>query len=327
MAALADSLTTLNNVGNKEDVEDVIYRVSPEETPFMSNIGKVKVRNTLHQWQTESLATPVATNAVVEGDDSPANDAPNLTSMVRNYCQIGRKVGGVSRTQEIVDAYGRQSDLARQKVIRGIELRRDFEMRMVGNYASNAESGATPRRLGGALAWVATNDNNGAGGSSGGYNSGTGVVDAASTGTNRSFTEALVKATMATAFEAGANRISQAYMSAALKQTWSTFTGIADIRANVSGKAQATIYGAADVYVSDFGSLTLIPHAYSTGANGLAEAVLLIDPDMWAVGTLDGFKTVELARTGDAERFLMTAELTLVCRNEKASAAIRDLNA
>ena len=319
MAALNNSLTTLNNVGNKEDIEDVIHRVAPEQTPFSSNIGKVSVRSTYHQWQTEALASPTATNAALEGDDSPANDAPNLTTMVANYCQIMRKVGGVSRTQQIVPAYGRSDEMARQKVIRGIELKRDYEARAVGNYASRAESGSDARWFGGALAWLTSNVSRGSGGSSGGFSAS--VVSAATNGTQRALSETLVKAVLSTAFTNGGMNISQAYMSGVHKQAWSAFTGIADIRANVSGRAQATIYGAADVYVSDFGAITLIPHPY-----GLTRDVLLIDPSMWAVGTLDGVKTVPLAKTGDAERFLMTAEKTLVCRNEKASAVIADLS-
>jgi hypothetical protein len=220
-------------------------------------------------------------------------------------------------TQEEVNKAGRDSELARQKLLKGKEVARDIELRFIGNNASNVESGATPRRSAGALAWLTSNVSRGAGGSSGGFSGG--IVSAATNGTQRSFTEALVKSVLATAFSNGA-RLSQAYMGPTHKQQFSAFTGIADIRADVSGKRQATIYGAADVYVSDFGDLTLIPHPY-----GLTRDCLIIDPDMFAVGTLRPMKTTPLAKSGDNERFLMTAEKTLICRNERGAAVVADL--
>lgn len=305
------------NVGAREDLEDTIYRVAPEETPFTSNIGTTKATAITHDWQTETLANPDATNAQLEGDDVGTLDAANLTTRLKNICQIFRKTGGVSRTQEVVVLAGRSSEMSRQKVLKGIELRRDIEARFIGNYASVEENGSTTRKSAGILAWITSNDSRGATGSDGGYSNG--IVAAATPGTQRTFTESLVKSVMATAFSNGA-KPTQAYMGGTHKQQFSAFTGIADIRANVSGTSQATIYGAADVYVSDFGAITLIPHPY-----GLTRDVVLVDPKMAAVATLDGVKSTMLAKNGDNERFMITAEKTLVVRNEKAHAVIADL--
>lgn len=320
MAAPTNTVTAETpNVGMREDLEDVIYRVAPEETPFTSNIGKVSARAITHEWQTETLAAADATNAQLEGDDVGTLDAANLTTRLKNINQIFRKTGGVSDTQGFVNLAGRADEMDRQKVLKGIELLRDIEARMIGNYASVEEAGSTTRKSAGALAWITSNDSRGSGGSDGGYNSGTGLVAAATNGTQRTFTEPLVKAMLATAFSNG-GKPTQAYMSGTHKQQFSAFTGIADIRANVSGTSQATIYGAADVYVSDFGSITLIPHPY-----GLTRDCLFIDPKMWAVATLRGVQSKMLAKTGDNERFLITAEKTLVSRNEKASGVVADL--
>lgn len=304
------------NIGMREDLEDVIYRVAPEETPFCSNIGKAKASAITHEWQIESLADADETNAQLEGDDYTSG-AANLTTRVKNICQIYAKAGSVSRTQEVVDLAGRASELTRQKVLKGIELRRDIEKRAIGNYASVAESGATTRKMAGILAWITSNDSRGATGSDGGW--GGSVVAAATPGTQRTFSETLVKAVLATTFGNG-GKPTQAYMSGTHKQQFSAFTGIADIRADVSGKGMATIYGAADVYVSDFGAITLIPHAY-----GLTRDCVFVDPKMVAIATLDAVKSVELAKTGDAEKFLITAEKTLVVRNQKAHAVVADL--
>jgi hypothetical protein len=318
MTAPANTITGVTpNVGVREDLEDNIYRVAPEETPFISNIGTTKAKATYHEWQTETLATAVATNAQLEGDDY-ALSAGNLTTRVGNTLQILAKTGGVSETQEVVDKAGRDSELARQKVLKTIELKRDLEMRAIGNYAAVAESGATTRKLGGLMAWITSNDSRGATGSDGGFSASPGPA-AFSPGTQRTFTEALVKAVWATTFTNG-GKPTQAYMSGTHKQQFSAFTGIADIRADVSGKSQATIYGAADVYVGDFGSLTLIPHAYA-----LTRDCVLVDPKMAKIATLRGVSSKPLASNGDNEKFLITMEKTLVCSNEKAHGLVADL--
>lgn len=317
MTAPTNLSTTLNAVGDREDLEDTIYRVAPEKTPFISAIGKKKASARYHEWQTETLATPNPNNAQLEGDDVATLDAPNNTTRVGNYCQIFRKTLGVSRTQEVVDKAGRKSEVNRQKVRKGIELRRDMEARMVGNFASVAEAGATPRGTAGILAWLTSNVSRGTSGASGGFN--TGVVNAATNGTLRTFTEALLKAAWANAFANGANP-SIAIMGPVQKQEFSAFTGIADIRAEVKGREQATIIAGAEVYVGDFGQLMLVPHPY-----GLSRDMVAVDPEYAAVATLDGFKTDDLAKTGDSQKQIMTHEAAFECANEKAHFVIADL--
>lgn len=316
MTAPTNLVTTASAVGNREDLSDVIHRVAPEKTPFISNIGKSKAKARYHEWQTEDLATPDATNAQLEGDDVGTLDTGNTTVRVANYCQIFRKTGGVSRTQEVVDKAGRDSELARQKAIKGVELRRDMEKRLIGNFASNNESGGTPRRSAGLLAWLTSNVSRGSGGSNGGFS--TGVVSAATNGTQRTWTEALLKSVIATAFTNGATP-TQIYMGPAHKQQFSAFTGIASIRKDVD-QGQATIVAGAEIYVSDFGELVAIPHPY-----GLTRDAPLVDPAMVAVAMLDGYKTLPLAKTGDNERFMLTAEACLEVRNEKGHAVAADL--
>lgn len=318
MAAPTNLETTETSIGQREDLSNVIYRVAPEETPFFSAIGKGKAKARYTEWQTESLRTPSATNARVEGDVTGDLVAPNRTSRLGNYCQIFFESGGVSRTQERVDMAGRASEMARQKTLKGLEIKRDVEARFIGNYASRNESGADARLSAGVLAFIETNDDLGVGGSSGGFNAG--IVAAAGNGTQRAFTEAQVKTVMASAFEQG-GRPKIMFVSPSHKQAASEFTGIADIRAEVKGQNQAVIHAAADVYVSDFGSLQIVPHPY-----GLTRDALLVDPSMAEVAVLDGFKTEKLAKTGDNERFMMTYEAALCVKNEKSHAAIRDLS-
>jgi hypothetical protein len=307
------------NVGIREDLEDSIYRVAPEETPFITNIGTKKAAQVYHEWQTETLAAASATASInLEGGDVGTLDAANLTTRVGNICQINWKTGGVSGTQEVVNKAGRDSELARQKVLKTIEIKRDFEIRAIGNFSAVQESGATTRKMGSIQAFLTSNDNRGATGSDGGFSASPGPT-LAQDGTQRTWTEALLKATMATTFGNG-GKPTQVYMGGTHKQQASAFTGIADIRSEVKGNSMATINAAADVYVSDFGALTLIPHAY-----GLSRAAVLIDPKMAAVATLRGLQSTMLAKTGDNERFLILMEKTLVCSNQAAHAVVADL--
>jgi len=314
MAAPTGVNTTLVNIGNREDLEDKIYRVAPEETPFMSAIGRTPVTAITHEWQTETLTAPSATNQLLEGDEVTTLDDPNLTTRLGNLCQINGKKYGVSGTEQKVKSAGKSGSLARQRVLKGLEARRDAELRMVGNYATVAESGATARKCGGALAGISTNVSLGAGGSVTAISGSTWT--AATPGTTRTLTEALVKAVQSAAFTAGA-RPSVAMMGPTQKQLWSAFTGVASIRKEAPGNKMATLIGAVDVYVSDFGNLALVPHPY-----GLTTSVIGIDPDMWAVGVLRGWKTNKLAKTGDSDREEILAEHTLIARNQKSSWAI-----
>lgn len=319
MSAPSGTVTTLVNIGNREDLEDVIHRVAAEDTPFISNIGTAKATAIFHEWQTEGLRTPSATSTLsLEGDDTTQSNG-NLTTRVGNYCQINKDSRGVSGTAEVVDKAGRKSEVNRQKVLAGLELRRDQELRFIGNFASVVESGATTRKSAGALAWLTSNDSRGAGGSDGGFSAG--IVAAATNGTQRTFTESLLKTGLSNCFSNG-GKPSQAYMGPAHKQQFSQFTGIASIRVDTpaGGAKLATIVGGADVYKSDFGNITAIPHPY-----GLTRDCLLIDPNFWAVGTLRGWTTEPLAKTGDSEKFQILSEKTLVCKNEKSSSVIADL--
>lgn len=316
MTVPSNTQQTFATVGNREDLEGKIYKIAANKTPFTSNIGKDTAKSNYHEWQTFGLRAAAA-NAHIQGDTTAAS-AVKVTARVGNRTQIFKEVGAVSGTQEAMDHAGVSSELAWQKVQKGEELATDIELRMLGNYASVTGDASTATESAGALAWISSNVSRGAGGSSGGFSGGN--VAAATNGTQRALSEALLKSVLASAFSNGA-RPTQAYMGATHKQAFSAFTGIADIRSDVSGKSQATIYGAADVYVSDFGAITAVPVQY-----GLTRDVLLIDPEYWAVGTLRPMKSEMLAKVGDSQAFHIVAEKTLVCRNEKGSAVIADLS-
>lgn len=318
MTTPSNTVTTLVNVGQRESLSDMIYRVSPEETPFFSMIKKGKAKARYEEWQTESLRTAVATNYALEGDEIGTLVAGNQPARVGSYCQIWKESGGVSRTTDLVDTAGRKSETARQKAIKGLEIKRDVEMSILSNTASRNEAGANARVTAGIQAWLETNVDRGAGGSDGGFSSG--IVAVSTAGTSRTFTEAQIKSVMASAFSNGA-KLSTCFVSPSHKQVFSGFTGIADIRSEVRGQNQAMIHAAADVYVSDFGAVSIVPHAYA-----VSSAAILVTPSAASMQVLDGFKTKEMGATGDANKFLMTYEACFKVDNEKSHGIVQALS-
>ena len=320
MAAPTNLETTLNSVGQRESLSDIIYRTAPEDTPLFSALAKGNAKARYEEWQTESLRPPSADNANLEGDDVGTLDAPNRTTRVGNYNQIFDETGGTSGTQDAVNMAGRADEMARQKSLKGLEVRTDVEMSLFANNASQNESGSNPREMAGVLAWLETNTDRGVGGTDGGFNTGTNIVDAAGNGTQRAFTEAQVKTIMASCFSNGA-RPSMVFVGPTHKQQFSEFTGIADIRREVRGTNQAVITAAAEIYVSDFGDLQIIPHPYA-----LTRDAVFITPNRAEVRVLRGFQTKRLAKNGDNERFQILYEATFCCKNEKAHGVIADLS-
>ena len=116
---------TYTSIGNREDLSDVIYNISPTETPFMSSVGKTKATATYHEWQTDSLAAAAA-NAVVEGD-AATDITVTPTTRVGNRTQISSKTIKISGTMEAINKAGRKSEKAYQLAKVSAELKRDME--------------------------------------------------------------------------------------------------------------------------------------------------------------------------------------------------------
>lgn len=318
MALPTNTATTYATIGIREDLSDKIYRITPEETPFTQNIGSTKATATYHEWQTQALASAVDTNAVLEGDDATL-DAQNLTSRVGNRCQISDKTAVVAGTVDAVNKAGRGKEMDLQVVLKGLELARDIEKQMLSNKASVAGAAGTARQSAGMESWIVSNASRGSGGSAGGFSAG--IVAAPTDGTGRTFTETLLKASHLAAFNSG-GKPNQLYMAGAQKQVFSAFAGIAAQRADNAGNGQATIIGAADVYVGDFGRLTAIPHPYGMRAS----TVLGIDPRMAAKATLRPMQDKPLATNGDNTKRQILEEYTLEVKNEAAHFVVADLS-
>lgn len=329
MAQVANTFETYDAVGNREELADRIYQITPEETPFVSLIGRKGVKSTHPEWQTDTLASPDTDNNQPEGNDWSYN-AITPTVRVGNYTQISEKTLNISRTQENTDKAGRKSELAREVAKKGRELRIDMETILLSNQASSAGSGngATNRKLGALRAWLSTNDNMDGGGSSGGFNQSTGVVDAAGNGSQRAFTKAIMDAVILSTYNAGGSP-STIMVSPYVKTVFSRFLDDSDVvalRKAQEGKKQATLVAAADMYLSDFGLMTVVPNRQMARAGDtIARNAFFIDPSMVKVGIFDDIQIHKPAKTGDAEKRVLNVEYTLVVNNEAAHGVAADL--
>jgi hypothetical protein len=317
MAAIANTLTPYDLRGIREDLSDAIYNISPKDTPFMSNIKKGQATQTFFEWQTDILASPDTTNAQIDGDDVSVFDQSNPTTRVGNYTQISRKTVILSGTAEAVDKAGRKSEMAYQLAKRAAELKRDQEAIALANQAATAGSATSPRKTGALLAWLVTNNVKGAGGVDPVYQNI--PVTARTDGTQVSFTEAMVKSGMLNCYNNG-GKPEMLMVGPFNKQVASTFAGIATRTFYQSAVEETAIIGAADIYVSDFGTISIVPNRFQR-----ARDAFLIDPEFAAIVFLRPYTTEPLAKSGDAEKRLLIVEWGVKIHNEKAHAGLYDL--
>jgi hypothetical protein len=299
MPTVSGTLKTFDQVGKREDVEDIIYDISPTMTPMLSSIGTSTASATLHQWLQDSLA-PVASNAKVEGADAGTSSTITQTVKTANT-QIFDKVVQVSGTAEAVGTYGRSSDLAYAIAKAGKEVKRDIEHSFVGlSQAGTAGNGSTARQL----------------------TSAANQINAATTntaGSNRTFTEALLLDVLQKCYEEGGepNQV----------QVTPSHSVIVAGFAATSGRTRdfdtgTTLVNAVDVIISPFGQVSVVPNRFLN-----ANTVLVLDTEYWSRAVLRPMQTVVLAKTGDSDKRQMLTELTLVCENDKASGKIDALTA
>ena len=290
------TLDTYDTVGIRQDLQDAIYDISPTTTPFMSTVGRTKAKNTKHEWQTDSLSAVNMANAQVEGADAVS---PTLTSttMNANWTQISDKVVQVSSTDDVVDKAGRTTETAYQLAKASSELKRDMESILLSNQTGGAGGTGTARTLKAIQSWLTTN-----------------VVDAAGAFTEDQLNEAVLEA-----YTAGGEP-SMLLVSPSNKQAVSKFAGIAEQRFQAPSNKPTTIVATADIYMSDFGTLSVVPDRFLDNS-----AALVLDPAMASVAYLRPFKKTKLAKTGDSEKYMMNVEYTLVVKNEKAHAMINKI--
>ena len=283
----------------REDLSDVIYDISPTDTPFMSSIaGKGSVSNTLFEWQTDALAAASGTNYHVEGA-AAGTAATTATTRVTNQTQISKKVVEVTGTHETVNNAGKKSEMAHQLAKASKELKRDMETSLLADNAAAAGDATTARETRGAANWISTN-----------------VTDAGTSGSHAAVVEADIIAVAEATWNAGGEP-STMLLGATNKKLVTAMSGRADAVRSVSDE-NMSIYNAVDVYVSDFGTFNITLDRYCD-----QDVIYFLDHDMWSVDYLRDFQTVDIAKEGDSEKKMLLVEYGLRCGNEAANGKIR----
>jgi len=319
MTIVANTFQTYDAIGKREDLTDIIYDITPTDTPFMSNGGKGSMSAITHEWQTDSLAAVDTANAQLESDDITSFPAVSPTVRVGNYAQISRKLVVISGTLEAVDKAGRNTELAYQLAKRSAELKRDMESIALENIGAVAGGPTTARQMATLGAWVKTNCSIGSGGGNPVYT--TGVPGAARTdGTTRAFSETLFKTVLQSMWSNGAT-LRYAMAGPVNKQNMSEMAGTATQTYFQSAAEATKIIGAADVYVSDFGTVSLVANRFQRELD-----VWLLDNEYYSFNYLRTFRQEKLAKTGDAEKRHLLVEWTLKVRNEAALGLVADCN-
>lgn len=316
MALPTNAFATYEAVGNREDLSDMIYRIDPTDTPFMSGADTEKASAVNHEWQTQALAPADSANAQLEGDDA-VTDATTPTVRLGNICQISKKVPRVTGTQQAVEHAGRANEMAYQEMLKGLELKRDMETILVGtNQAKVTGSDGVARKTASILSWIKTNTSKGTAGGAADPTTADGAATRTD-GTQIAFTESRLKTVLSAIWTSG-GKPNVVYTGAFNKQQFSTFTGRSSPIEQASSKK---IVASVDAYESDFGKLKVMANRFQRSRD-----VLVLEQDKWAVGYLNGRKMVSipLAKTGDSERREILSEYVLVARNEKASGGVFD---
>ena len=312
MSQPTNTYSTYDAIGNREDLKDFITNISPTKTPFQSGIATVNATSTKHEWQTDSLASASGTNAVIEGDDA-TTDSATATTRLFNYTQILDKVPRVTGTQRAIDSAGRADEMDYQILKRTKEIKRDLETSLLANNAQVAGDDTTARELGGIESFIATNDSLGATGSS---PTGDGT-DARTDGTQRAFTEAQLKTVIAACFDQGGEP-DTIMVGSFNKQALSAFSGGSTRNIDATGK---TLVNAIDVYVSDFGTMQVVPNRFQR-----SRSALVLEMDKFQMADLRPLTRSDLAKSGDTDRVQLIMETTLVSLQEAASGGVFDLS-
>jgi hypothetical protein len=317
MTIVTNTFTTFDAKGIREDLSNIITNIAPDETPYMSNIGRESISNSLFEFQTDTLAAAAA-NKQLEGDDVASFDAVVATVRLQNYAQISRKTIILSATEEVVNKAGRRSELAYQIAKRGSELKRDQEFTMLNGAVAAAGSTSVARGTASLGAFIKTNVDMQTNGANPSYT--TLPTSARTDGNVRAFTETILKNVIQQVWASGGTP-KILMVGPVNKQRVSGFAGIASSRFNIDGGARpATIVGAADVYVSDFGNVQVVPNRLQRERDAW-----VLDPEYAKMTTLRPYQQIELAKTGDADKRMLIVEWGHKVTAENAHGLAADL--
>lgn len=314
MAQPTNTFSTYDNADNiAESVDNIIRNLDPSATPLLDGLKTGSASNTYEEWLTDTLRT-AGDNAQIEGDDATTTASQKATRL-GNYTQILTGTVRVSDTDEAVKKYGRQNELDYQAMKEAKVLKMELERAIAGvNNARVAGNDTTAREMASMQTFITTNTSSGSGGSDA---TGDGT-DARTDGTQRAFTESLLKDVLQSCWEQAGDQASEIYTGAYNRGIFSGFDGnAAQVQHN---NADKRIIATAKVYEGDFHTLTVVPCR-----NTRSRDALVLDRSMWEVCYLRPWSTKDLAVTGESDRKMVRVEATLKALNEKSSGGVFDL--
>jgi len=313
MAQVTNTFDSYDAVGIREDLSDIITNISPEETPFYTKCRKTTARNTLVEWQTDSLRSSAA-NAHLEGDET-SFDAVTATVRLNNATQIFKNAVVIADTDEGLDKAGRASEIAYTTLKIAKEQKLDIEKALFDSNAKVNTNGSA-RELAGVPAWLTSNTDFGANEGADPTGDGTDTRTDETT-TLRAFDQDRFDTVMQSIWENGGNP-DTVYLSAFQMNKALAFSGNNNQRSQVQAGDERVIKSLA-VYVTPWGTVEFLPSRENRSRD-----VLIIQDDMWEVATLRPTKNIELAKTGDATKRQVVTELTLCAKNEAANGGVFD---
>ena len=321
MTIIANTTLVFDIKGVQEELSNVIYNLSPEDTPFISNAGRDSVDNTLYEWQRDALAAAVSTNAQLQGDDIAAFDAVTATVRMGNRTQISRKAIIVAGTTNAVSTAGRKVELAYQITKRSAEIKRDIEKNALDNVGAVAGNGTTAPKTGTMGATIGSIDGTNVSMGAAGTNPTDALLftDPRNDGTQRAATEALLKVVLSGVWVNGGSP-DTIMVGPFNKSVFSGFAGIATKTYFQEAARPAAIIGSADVYVGEFGTYSIVPNRFQRDRDAW-----VLDFEYIDVVYLRPFRVEELAKTGDAEKRMLLAEWGLKVKTDFSQGLLADL--
>lgn len=312
MSEQASAFDSYSAAGNKEDFENVIANVSPEDTPVLSMCTRIKAKNRVHQFQKDTIAAGAA-NQQLEGDVF-ANAAQTATVTQNNVCQISYKVIGVTGTQEAIEHYGRGDELDYLTMKNGKALKKDMDVSLCANTAKVTGNATTARKLAGLESWIATNSTK----ASDGTNPTGDGTDTRTAGTARVFTEDLLLSNLQTMYTNTGEHPNKLVLGAFNKTQVAGFAGGATRQVQAKDKA---VYASVDVYYGPYGEvIDVLPSRQGDSAVGY-----MLNDNYMKLAVLRPFETKKLAVVADTEQNVLITEFTFVPGTELAHGIISDL--
>ncbi|AUR99098.1 major capsid protein [Vibrio phage 1.262.O._10N.286.51.A9] len=328
---------TLDSVGTREDLADVIYNVDPFETPVMNSIGRGSASQKYWDWQADDNGEGSATDTRVQEGHDFSTTAQEPTDRLSSIQQINERAFGVTGTQEASKHAGRGSEMAYQMAKVSKKLKMDMEMQLAGGHHQYADAATiTDVRVTPSISsWLSQNvvqvDPASAsvlGGNTPtptlGISNGRGVWAEGGIAATEEITEDHLQDLLTDIYMKSGKSPSTLVVDPRTKTKISnTFVGRATGQLQQSAKDK-TVQSVVDVYISDFGTLRIMPSRYIGGDLANGGMALALDTSAFSIDFLRSFNTYDLPKIGDYERKALNVEWGLRSNNELSSGMIID---